>query len=137
MPALINGLGGQYVFGIGSSPSSTYYNTFNAKSIRQSWESLASEDSGRTLDGVMHIYWVQNKLRKFEIIMPPCTYSTIQGIINICQGKEYYITIWDPSVGGEATYHVYTSNASSDMYSGIVRNGLWENFEFHAIELGD
>lgn len=36
MPALINGLGGQYVFGIGSSPSSTYYNTFNAKSIRQS-----------------------------------------------------------------------------------------------------
>ena len=29
---------------------------FKAQKLHQSWESLASDDSGRTLDGVMHIY---------------------------------------------------------------------------------
>ena len=30
-----------------------YY--FQAKQVKIGWESLATEDSGRTLDGVMHI----------------------------------------------------------------------------------
>ena len=37
---------------------------FRAKSIAPSFDSLATEDSGRTEDGVMHIWWIKNKLRK-------------------------------------------------------------------------
>jgi len=47
--------------------------TFIAKSIKPSFESLASEDSGRTDDGKMHISWIKPKLRKWEIEMPPCS----------------------------------------------------------------
>lgn len=68
--------------------------------------------------------------------MPPCTYETIQEIINIVQGKEYYIMVFDPGKGTWVSYHVYTSNAAANMYNGIVMNGLYQDFEFHAIELG-
>lgn len=68
--------------------------------------------------------------------MPPCTYETIYQIINIVQGREYYIEYFDPAVGTWVSRRVYTSNAASDMYNGIVMNGLWQDFEFHAIELG-
>lgn len=108
---------------------------FHAKSIKYSWESLASEDSGRTLDGVMHIYWVRRNIRKLEIVMPPCQYHIIQNLVNLTQGKEYYITYYDPEINKERTLRVYTSNSHSDTYSGVVRNGLYQGFEFHAIEL--
>ena len=120
-------------FAIGDTSS---MQVFVAKDIHEDWESLASEDSGRTLDGVMHIYWVKPNLKKFEIVMPPCSAETIRRIIELVQGKEYYLSIFDPSEG-DKTYHVYTSNAKADMYSGVIRDGLYENFEFHAIEIGD
>ena len=37
---------------------------YKAKAIRPSFDSLATEDSGRTDDGVMHISWVKDRLRK-------------------------------------------------------------------------
>lgn len=127
----------EYTFGIkahNSSMESMQY--FKAKSMHYGWESLASEDSGRTLDGVMHIYWVLRKIRKLEIVMPPCDHTTIENILNIVQGKEYDIYYYDPAIGNWVSRYVYTSNAASDMYSGVVLNGLWQDFEFHAIELG-
>ena len=109
---------------------------FKAKSIKYNWESIASEDSGRTLDGVMHIYWLLRNIRKIEIVMPPTTYGDIKEIMSIVQGREYYITFFDPSTGSWIEKYVYTSNANSEMYSGVVLNGLYQGFEFHAIELG-
>ena len=109
---------------------------FQAKEMHFGWESLASEDSGRTLDGIMHIYWVLRKIRKIEITMPPCTEDTIYEIINLVQGKEYYLTYYDPAIKSNRTIWCYTSNAGADMYSGVVMNGLWQGFEFHAIEIG-
>lgn len=125
MAGLING---KYSFAINGQ-------YFQAQQMKFGWESIASEDSGRTLDGVMHIYWLLRKIRKIEIIMPPCQEGTINSIINLVQGKEYNLTYYDPAIGGQRTITVYTSNASADMYSGVVMNGLWQNFEFHAIEL--
>lgn len=108
---------------------------FPAKSMKESDESLASEDSGRTLDGVMHIYWVQRDLKKIEIVLPPCTSFLLKQLKDIVQGKEYYIRYW--SFEGEyITRYVYTSNLNANMYSGVLYNGLWQDFEFHAIELG-
>lgn len=117
------------------SPDGVRYTWFPAKSIKESDESLASEDSGRTLDGVMHIYWVQRDLKKVEIVLPPCTSDLLKQLKDIVQGKEYYIRYW--SYEGEfVEKYVYTSNLSADMYSGVYYGGLWQGFEFHAIELG-
>lgn len=108
-----------------------------AKSIKQTFESLASEDSGRTDDGVMHITWVKSRLRKWEIEMPPCTASDAYSLLYWVQGETYYITIYDVSSDSEVTVHVYTSNSNADCYSGVIQNGLYTGLTFSAIELGD
>ncbi len=109
--------------------------TFPAQKMHWGYESLASEDSGRTLDGVMHINWVFRKIRKIEITLPPCDAATINRLINLVQGKEYNISFYDPSVGNMVTAYCYTSNSGVDLYSGVIKNGLWQGFEFHAIEI--
>lgn len=68
--------------------------------------------------------------------MPPCKEDTIYRLINLVQGKEYYLTYYDPSIRGNRTILCYTSNAGTDTYSGVVHNGLYTGFEFHAIEIG-
>lgn len=110
--------------------------SFQAQQMKYNWESIASEDSGRTLDGVMHIYWVLRKIRKIEIVMPPCDSDTISRLVNLVQGREYLLTYWDPEIKANRTIYCYTSNSNGDLYSGIVHNGLWQGFEFHAIEVG-
>lgn len=105
------------------------------KSLVLNFESLASENSGRTLDGVMHIYWVFNRIRKLEIELPPTTPDVIAQIFSRVQGQEYYITYFDVLEDQEKTIHVYTSNSSADCYNGIVRNGLWKGAKFNAIEI--
>ncbi len=117
------------------SSDGNYWHWFPAKSLKESDESLASEDSGRTLDGVMHIYWVQRDLKKIEIVLPPCTTGLLKQLKDIVQGKEYYIR-FKSFEGNYLTRYVYTSNLNANMYSGVLYNGLWQDFEFHAIELG-
>ena len=65
---------------------------FSPMACRPSFESLATEDSGRSDDGVMHIYWVKNRYRKLEITLRPDTPANIAPILNKVMGKEYYIT---------------------------------------------
>ena len=117
------------------SSDGSNWEAFPAKSLKESDESLASEDSGRTLDGVMHIYWVQRDLKKIEIVLPPSTSEMISRVKQIVQGKEYYIR-FKSFEGGYITRYVYTSNLHASMYSGLLFNGLWQDFEFHAIEMG-
>ena len=57
-----------------------------AKSIKVDLESLASEDSGRTDDGVMHINWVLKKIRKVFIEMPPSITADIAPLLSAVQG---------------------------------------------------
>lgn len=109
---------------------------FLAKSIKSNFESLASEDSGRTDDGVMHINWVLRKIRKVEIEMPPCTSLEASRILSLVQGQEYTLTYWDVLANSEKTINVYTSNSAADCYSGVIKGGLWQGLAFNAIELG-
>ena len=100
---------------------------FKAKSLRVSFESLAGEDSGRTDDGVMRINWVFRRIRKVEI--------EVAELLGLVQGQEYELTYYDPLDNVERTIEVYTSNSKSELYSGIVINGLWQGVSFNAIEL--
>lgn len=108
---------------------------FVAKSLRVGFESLSGEDSGRTDDGVMRINWIFRKIRKVEIEMPPCSSADVAKLLGLVQGKEYSLTYYDPLDNVEKTIEVYTSNSKSDLYSGVVLNGLWQGVSFNAIEL--
>ena len=107
-----------------------------AKSIKVDLESLASEDSGRTDDGVMHINWILRKIRKVFIEMPPSTTANIAPLLSAVQGQTYSLTYFDPLANAEKTITAYTSKGSSSLYSGVLYNGLWQGTQFNAIEVG-
>lgn len=107
-----------------------------AKSIKVDLESLASEDSGRTDDGVMHINWILRKIRKVFIEMPPSTTADIAPLLSAVQGQTYSLTYFDPLDNAEKTITAYTSKGSSSLYSGVLYNGLWQGTQFNAIEVG-
>ena len=105
------------------------------KSLTVNYESLASDNSGRTLDGVMHIYWVFNKIRKLEIELAPSTPDVIAQVFSRVQGEMYSIKYWDVLENAEKEIEVYTSNSKADCYSGRVKNGLYQGAKFNAIEI--
>lgn len=107
-----------------------------AKSIKVDLESLASEDSGRTDDGVMHINWVLKKIRKVQIELPPSTADVFAPLLAAVQGQTYSLTYFDPLANAEKTITAYTSKGSSNLYSGVLYNGLWQGTQFNAIEVG-
>ena len=108
---------------------------FVAKSLKVNYESLSGEDSGRTDDGVMRINWIFRRIRKVEIEMPPMTSQELSKLLSRVQGQEYYLTYYDPLDNVERKAKVYTSNSKTDLYSGIIMNGLWQGVSFNAIEL--
>lgn len=108
---------------------------FKAKSIKVNYESLASEDSGRTADGVFHVNWILNRIRKVEIEMPPCLGTEASTLLALVQGKIYELTYFDTLTNAEKTIQVYTSNSQGDLYSGVLYNGLWQGVGFNAIEV--
>ena len=109
---------------------------YKAQSIKVNLESLASEDSGRTDDGVMHINWVLKKIRKVQIELPPSTADVFAPLLAAVQGQTYSLTYFDPLANAEKTITAYTSTSSSELYSGVLYNGLWQGTQFNAIELG-
>ena len=109
---------------------------YKAQSIKVNLESLASEDSGRTDDGVMHINWVLKKIRKVEIQVAPSTTADIAPLLAAVQGQTYSLTYFDPLANAEKTITAYTSTSSSELYSGVLYNGLWRGTQFNAIEVG-
>lgn len=109
---------------------------FSPQSLRQNFESLAKDNSGRTDDGVMHIFWVRRRIRKLEITMRPLTPAEASVVLSIVQGNEYYLRYFDILENAEKTIHCYTSNSQGDCYNGILNgDGLYQGIQFNAIEL--
>lgn len=109
---------------------------FLAKSIKVSIDSIAAPNSGRTDDGVQHIYWVLRRCRKVEIEMPPTKdRASVANLLNLVQGREYNLTYYDPIDNAERTIAVYTSKSESELYSGVIYNGVWQGIKFNAIEM--
>lgn len=109
--------------------------TFTAKSLKVNYESLVSDDSGRTADGTMSITWVYRSLPKIEIEMPPMSAVQVSNLLELVQGQVYNITYYDPITLGDRTVEVYTSSSSADVYNGLMNNltGLWQGVSFSAI----
>ena len=114
----------------------TYY---YPQSMQVVYDSLASEDSGRTDDGVMHIQYVKNRLVKLEIKMPPCDSNTCSSLMNSIQGSTgISVSYWDPIEAREVTKTMYCSTASTDWYSGVVTtNGIIRGWQFSLIDTGE
>jgi hypothetical protein len=84
----------------------------------------------------MVIYWVLDRVHSWDVTLPPCDTAYAANILNKVVGREYWVTMWDVATDTEITRHVYTSNSSSDVYSGIIRRGLLQGVSFKMIELG-
>lgn len=108
---------------------------WSPKSLKVTYDSLATEKSGRSDDGVMHITWVRTHIIKLEITMPPMSFADAATLLGAVQGKKYSITYRDPRTNSEKTTDVYTSNTDGECYSGVVHNGLLEGITFSAIEI--
>ena len=107
---------------------------YSPQSCKVQYDSLADENSGRTDDGVMHINWVWRKIRKVILTFPPLTSKELTELISLVQGQEYDLTYPDPA-DGSLTIRCYTSNATSELKSGVLYGGLWVGVSFNAIEM--
>ena len=108
---------------------------YKPKSLKFTYDSLATANSGRSDNGTMNITWVRQNIRKLEIEMPPMTASALATLLTAVAGQKYNMTFYDPKSGVEATVQMYTSNTQGSCYSGVLHNGLYEGVQFSAIEV--
>ena len=121
-------LSGKGNFKIGSTE-------WSPKSLKFTYDSLATSKSGRADDGTMVITWVRTNIRKLEITMPPMKASDLDDLLTAVSGKKYNMTFYDPRTASEVTVQMYTSNAQGECYSGVLLNGLYQGVQFSAIEV--
>ena len=108
---------------------------YKPKSLKVTYDSLATSKSGRSDDGTMVITWVRQNIRKVEVVMPPMKMAQLSALLTAVSGKKYNMTFHDPRTNSEVTVQMYTSNATGECYSGVLYNGLYQGVEFHAIEV--
>ena len=106
-----------------------------APNVKIEHTNVASSDSGRTEDGVMHINWVRRDVRKVNLV-----YNAISGdekdyMMNLMQGKEFTFTYWD---NGPKQFEGYCGESNYEAYSSVHRadeGGIYTNFSINVIEL--
>lgn len=108
---------------------------WSPKSLKFTYDSLATAKSGRADNGTMVISWVRTNIRKLEITMPPMKASALDDLLTAVSGKKYNMTFYDPRTAAEVTVEMYTSNAQGECYSGVLLNGLYQGVQFSAIEV--
>lgn len=108
---------------------------YSPKSLKVTYDSLATAKSGRADDGTMKITWVRRNIRKVEITMPPMKMGALSTLLTDISGKKYNMTFHDPRTNEEVTVEMYTSNAQGECYSGVLYNGLYQGVQFSAIEV--
>ena len=108
---------------------------YSPKSLKITYDSLATANSGRSDNGTMVINWVRTNIRKVEIEMPPMKLSELSGLLSAVSGKKYNMTFRDIRTNSEVTVEMYTSNTQGDCYSGVLHGGLYHGVQFSAIEV--
>ena len=108
---------------------------YKPKSLKVTYDSLATANSGRSDNGTMNITWVRQNIRKLEIEMPPMKMSDLSTLLTAVSGKKYNMTFHDPRTNTEVTVEMYTSNSNGECYSGVLYGGLYQGVQFSAIEV--
>ena len=67
-------------------------NEYKAQAINISYDSLMSQDSGKTDDGVSHIAYILSKIRVVNITLPPTTGDIISNILSIGPISDFNVT---------------------------------------------
>lgn len=96
---------------------------------------VASADSGRTEDGVMHINWVRRDVRKVNLIYHAITGNEKDAMMALMQGQEFTFKYWD---NGVKTFEGYCGESSYTAYSSVHyenEGGLFTDFSINVIEL--
>lgn len=88
-----------------------------APNIRIEHTNVASADSGRTEDGVMHINWVRRDVRKVNLMYNAISGNEKAAMMALMQGKEFYFRYRDGATVneflgycGESSYQEYAAN---------------------------
>ena len=108
---------------------------YKPKSLKITYDSLATSNSGRSDNGTMVINWVRLNIRKIEIEMPPMKPAAVASLLDAVSGKKYNMTFHDPRTNSEVTVEMYTSNTNGECYSGVLYGGLYQGVQFSAIEV--
>lgn len=106
-----------------------------APNVKIEHTNVASADSGRTEDGVMHINWVRTDVRKVNMVYSALTGDEKDFLLNLMQGKEFTFTYWD---NGAKSFSGYVGECNYEAYApGLYASegGLYRNFSINVIEL--
>lgn len=103
--------------------------------VEMEWNSIASENSGRTQDGVMHIEWVKSRIPKAKFSYGAVTKEEMAYMSNLVEGKTFQFTC-PREDGSSETFEAYCSTTSASRYSSYLYNGLYKSFKFDIIGTG-
>lgn len=108
---------------------------YKVQSLKINYKSLTSQDSGKTDDGKMHLFFIYNRQREISVTLPPSSAENITSILSKIQGKIYSLTYFDAIENQELTIECYTLDSSASLYSGVLLDGLWNGITFKATEV--
>ena len=106
-----------------------------APNIKIEHTNVASADSGRTEDGVMHINWVRRDIRKVNLVYNAISGSEKDTMEALMQGKEFYFRFLDGGTVKE--FYGYTGESNYQFYSSVhyaSEGGIFTNFSINVIE---
>ena len=101
--------------------------------IQVSHTNLAGSSSGRTEDGIMHIDWIRQDIRKVHLQWKVLTGTELEYIMGLMQGKEFTLTFKDR--GKVQTMNAYSSESSYTYYSAALGEDIYTDVSINAIEM--
>jgi len=117
-----------------------------APNIKIEHTNVASADSGRTEDGVMHINWVRRDIRKVNLMYNAISGAEKAKMEQLMQGKEFWFRYRDPhyevvnnveTLVEVSSFYGYTGESNYQFYSSVHyenEGGIFTNFSINVIE---
>jgi len=100
--------------------------------LKWSRNDLDSDDSGRTLDGIMHRSRIATKI-KLQVVLDRLSQAEMTTLVNALSPQFVDVTYIDP-VGGSVTKTFYGSTVDSTTERYINGDLFWETTTFSLIE---
>lgn len=97
---------------------------------------IASSDSGRTEDGIMHIDWVRRDIVKVNLQWKVMTGEELAYVMNLLQGKEFTFVYYD--MGSTHSIDAYCGESTYTKYSDVLAaesGGIYTDVAINVIEM--